>query len=95
MATISKRVRKPLPILRAGDGGNIYILIGLVLDRLLSLGYNIRMDEDEMIDFPDDSDWDAPEHDDAYDIDSALGSAGYGTDEWYGNYEAEEDFLHE
>ena len=62
------------------------------------------MDEDEMIDFPDDSDWDAPEnddmfaddmeqgpieHDDMYDFDSALGSAGFGTDEWYGNYESD------
>ena len=65
------------------------------------------MDEDELIDFPDDSDWDSPpsaeliealdfwlgedvedvdepyEHDDMYDVESALGSAGYGTDEWY------------
>jgi len=47
------------------------------------------MDEDytdefpEFEDHPDDSDWDAPEHDDMYDVESALGSAGYGTDEWY------------
>jgi|TARA_R110002012_G_C11437772_1_gene590190 hypothetical protein len=57
----------------------------------------------EFVDYPDDSDWDAPgdphdsiaeewrddaecepyEHDDMYDVESALGSAGYGTDEWY------------
>ena len=57
------------------------------------------MDEDytdefpDIIDTPDDSDWDSPpspedvdepyEHDDMYDVESAFGSAGYGTDEWY------------
>jgi|TARA_R110001583_G_scaffold27336_3_gene97838 hypothetical protein len=36
-------------------------------------------DEDEDIE-----DVDEPyEHDDMYDVESALGSAGYGTDEWY------------
>jgi hypothetical protein len=54
------------------------------------------MDEDytdefpDFMDTPDDSDWDAPsEHDDMYDVESALGSAGFGTDEWYGCFESD------
>jgi|7_EtaG_2_1085326.scaffolds.fasta_scaffold02278_9 hypothetical protein len=39
MATTSKRVRKPYQTNRQG-GGNIYILIGLGLDKLLSFCYN-------------------------------------------------------
>lgn len=49
-------------------------------------------DEFDVVDGPEleeDFDLDSedfyPEHDDMYDIESALGSAGFGTDEWYGS----------
>ena len=52
----------------------------------------IIMDEENEYDdmFADDMEQGPIEHDDMYDIESALGSAGFGTDEWYGDYGAEE-----
>jgi len=52
--------------------------------------------EDEYDDmFSDDMEQGPIEHDDMYDIESALGSAGFGTDEWYGDYGAEKGYLYE
>ena len=52
--------------------------------------------EDEYDDmFADDMEQGPIEHDDMYDFESALGSAGFGTDEWYGDYGAEEGYLYD
>lgn len=44
----------------------------------------LERDHDE----PYEGEWEQwVDHDDMYDVESALGSAGWGTDEWHGGYD--------